>query len=128
MRTTSTISTNAQHAGETFTATLEEPLTHEGRLLAPKGSEVEGRIVEAEQGGRIKGRADVALRLTKIRTARGHSVEISTNTITTEAPGTRVKLGTAAGVALATRGDPAVIPSETLLRFELHQPVSIAEP
>ena len=35
--------------------------------------------------------------------------------------------GAGTGVVLATRGDPAVIPSETVLRFALRAPITVAE-
>jgi hypothetical protein len=158
VRTTITLSTNTQEAGQTFTAHLEQPLLHGGREIAPKGAEVEGRIVEADKGGRVKDRASLAVQLIRLQTAGGQ-VEISTGTITREAKATKGKdatkfgigsgvgaaigasagggkgaaIGAAAGagagtgVVLATRGDPAVIPSETVLHFELRAPVTVAE-
>ena len=158
MRTTTTLSTKTHEPGQTFAASLEEPLIHSGRVIAPKGAEVEGRIVEADKGGRVKGRAELAVQLTSLRTADGHAVHIATNTVTQEAHGTKGKdaakigigsgvgaaigaiagggkgaaIGAAAGagagtgVVLATRGDPAVIPAETVLQFELHSPVTVS--
>jgi hypothetical protein len=41
--------------------------------------------------------------------------------------GAGVGAGTGVGVAAATRGDPAVIPSETVLRFQLRSPVTVTE-
>ena len=140
-----------------FTVHLEQPLVHGGREIAPKGAEVEGKIVEADKGGRVEGRASLAVQLTKLHTAGGQVVEILTSTITREANATKGKdavkigigsgvgaaigaiagggkgaaIGAAAGagagtgVVLATRGAPAVIPSETVLNFELRAPVTV---
>ena len=158
VRTTIALSTNTQEAGQTFTAHLEQPLVHGGREIVPKGAEVEGKIVEADKGGRVEGRASLAVQLTRLHTAGGEVVEISTSTITRQAKATKGKdaakigigsgvgaaigaiagggkgtaIGAAAGagagtgVVLATRGDPAVIPSETVLNFELRAPVTVA--
>ncbi len=41
--------------------------------------------------------------------------------------GAGVGAGAGVGVAAATRGDPAVIPSETILRFQLASPVTFTE-
>lgn len=157
VRTTSTLSTNAQEAGQTFIANLEQPLVHEGLEIAPKGAQVEGRIVEADKGGRVKGRASLAVELTRLHTAGGQAVEISTSTVTHTARATKGKdavkvgigsgvgaaigaiagggkgaaigagagAGAGTGVVLATRGDPAVITSETVLNFELRSPVKV---
>lgn len=159
VRTTIALSTKTQEAGQTFTAHLEEPLVYGGREIAPKGAEVEGRIVEADKGGRVKDRASLAVQLTGLHTAGGRVVEISTSTITREARATKGKdaakigigsgvgaaigaiagggkgaaIGAAAGagagtgVVLATHGDPAVIPRESVLRFALSAPVTVAE-
>jgi hypothetical protein len=159
VRTTSTLSTKTQQAGEAFTATLVEPLRADGRVIAPRGAEVEGKIVEANPGGRVKGVAVISVELTRLRTASGRNVPITSNTVTREAPTTKKKdaekvgigaavgaaigaiagggkgaaIGAAAGggagggYALATRGAPAVIPSETVLRFRLRSPVTVRE-
>lgn len=159
VRTTTALSTNTQQAGQTLIAHLEQPLMLDGREIFARGAEVEGRIVESDKGGRVKGRATLAVRMTRLHTADGQAVEISTSTIRREAHATKRKdaakigigggigaaigaiagggrgaaIGAAAGggagtgVVLATHGDPAVIPSETVLHFALRGPVTIAE-
>ncbi len=157
VRTTTTLSTNSQTSGQAFTAHLEQPLLYDGREIAPKGAEVNGQIVDADKGGRVKGRASLAVELTGLNSNAGQ-IAISTNTITHEAKGTKkndalkigigsgvgaaigavagggkgAAIGAAAGagagtgVVLATRGDPVVIPSETLLHFTLSAPITIS--
>jgi hypothetical protein len=158
VRTTSTLSTKTQQTGQAFSAHLEEALLHGGREIAEKGAAVEGTIVESDSGGRVKDRAILTVRLTELDTAGGRPVDISTNTISIEAHGTKGKdaakigigsgvgaaigaiagggkgaaIGAAAGagagtgVVLATKGDAAVIPSETVLVFTLRSPALIA--
>jgi hypothetical protein len=60
------ISTGKNQTGETFTGTLAEPLVVNGNTVAAKGTTVQGRIVEAEGAGRVKGRANIRLTLTSI--------------------------------------------------------------
>ncbi|MCZ6752272.1 MAG: hypothetical protein O7E51_10640 [Acidobacteria bacterium] len=159
IRTTSEINTDSNLSGESFTATLEEPLVEGAWVIAPQGSTVEGRIVEADKGGRVQGVARLAIELTQLHTADGQTIEISSNTFTVEADTTKkddaTKIGIGAGlgtvigaiaggrkgaaigaatgagagtgVVLATRGDAAVIGSETVLDFELQSPVTITE-
>lgn len=158
VRTTVALSTNTQQAGQTFSAHLENALIHDGIEIAPKGAEVEGRIVEADKGGRVKDRASLSVQLTGLHATGGQLVEISTNSISREANATKGKdatkigigsgigatvgaiagsgkgaaIGAAAGagagtgVVLATTGDPAVIPSETVLVFALRSPARIS--
>ena len=159
VRTMVSLSTNTQQAGQAFTAHLEEPLVYGGREIAAKGAEVEGKIVQADKGGRVKDLASLTVQLTGLHTTGGNVVEISTNSISREASATKGKdaakigigsgigaavgavagggkgaaIGAAAGagagtgVVLATTGDPAVIPSETVLVFELRSPVLVSE-
>lgn len=158
VRTTNTLSTQSQVSGQSFTAHLVGPLLLNGREIAGTGAEVEGRIVDADKGGRVKDVASIAVQLTRLRLADGHMIDISTSTLSFEARTTKGKdatkigigsgvgaaigaiaggakgaaIGAAAGAGagtgavLATRGDDAVIPSESLLNFTLRSPATIA--
>lgn len=103
--TTSTLSTESHAAGQTFTAHLQQPLTQEGHQIVPKGAEVEGVIVNADKGGRVKGRAKITVRLTKLRPPGGHPIEISSSTVTRTAQATKgkdaAKIGIGSGVGAA---------------------------
>jgi hypothetical protein len=159
VRTTTAISTNTHQAGQAFSAHLEDPLVYGGREIAAKGAEVEGKIVQADKGGRVKDRASLTVQLTGLHTTGGRVIEISTDSISREANATKGKdaakigigsgigaaigaiagggkgaaiggaagAGAGTGVVLATTGDPAVIPSETVLVFELAAPVLVAK-
>jgi len=59
------IDSEADTAGQTFRATLAEPLMVEGIEVAPLDSTVRGRIVNAEQAGRVRGAAELRLELTE---------------------------------------------------------------
>jgi hypothetical protein len=154
-----TLSTKTVQSGEAFTASLEEPIVEGAWVVAGKGSTVYGKIVNADPGGRVKGVASLAVRLTELQTADGQRVAINTDTYGVQAKtskkedlkkvgigagigaaigaiagggggaakGAGVGAGAGTGVVLATRGDPAVIPSESLLTFSLTDPVSITQ-
>lgn len=149
VRTTDRLSTESHQNGDTFTATLEEPLVGQRRVIAPRGATVEGRVVEADKGGRVQGVARLAVELTRVDPPDGPAFDVATNTVTKQAPATKAKdakkvavgsgvgaivgavagggqgaaIGAAAGAGagtaavLATRGDPAVIESESVLTF-----------
>ncbi|HUP02462.1 MAG TPA: hypothetical protein VMU19_00640 [Bryobacteraceae bacterium] len=57
------LSTKHDRAGEGFEATLYAPITVGGRVVAPKGTRFHGRVLEAKQSGRFKGRAVMELAL-----------------------------------------------------------------
>jgi len=157
VRLVPTLSTETHEVNDTFEATLDEPVTEGGETVLEAGTRVWGKVVEADKGGRVEGRAHIAVLLTEIETADGERVNISTNTLRRQAPATKKddakKIGIGAGVGaaigaiagggkgaaigaaagggagtgavLATRGEPAVFESETLLRFTLQHPVTI---
>jgi hypothetical protein len=52
--------------GQTFRASLAEPLLVEGIEVAPLDSPIRGRIVNAEGAGRVRGAAELRLELTQI--------------------------------------------------------------
>jgi hypothetical protein len=91
VRTTSTISTNTQMAGDTFTTTLMEPLVQEAWVIAPEGATVEGRIVAADKGGRVEGVARLIITLVRLHPADGQTVDISTQSMTVQAKTTKAK-------------------------------------
>ena len=106
VRSTTTLSTRTQKTGDTFAATLEEPLTQGDWVIAPKGSTVEGRIVESDPGGRVRGVASLSIALTRLKTTDGQSVTISTGNVAVEAQSsktkdaTKVAIGTGIGAAI----------------------------
>src|SRR5512141_1960840 len=81
VRLNPTLSTNSSPVGSTFTATLMEPLRTGGHVLAPRGAQVEGRVIHSDRGGRVKGRAVLALRLPRIYDADHRSHNLLTSSI-----------------------------------------------
>ena len=153
------LSTEQHSLHDPFFATLDAPLIVQGLVIAEKGAMVRGRIVEAVQAGRVKGRAALALQLDEMTTSDGQKIEIKTDSFRHEAEsgvkGDVAKAGVAAGIgaaigaiagggrgaaigaaiggaagaggAMATRGKPAELPSETRLTFRLSEPVTVTE-
>lgn len=105
IRTTNAISTKTHNNGDTFTASLEQPLTVDGVTVAPRGATVEGRVVESDPGGRVSGVARLAVQLTSLRLADGRTVPISTASQATQARTTKkkdaLKVGAGAGIGAA---------------------------
>ena len=82
VRTISDVNTKAAISGNEFEATLESPLVADGHTLAKRGATVVGRVVNADQGGRVKGKASLTLTLARLHLANGKNVAIQTNTVT----------------------------------------------
>jgi len=112
------LSTRKNVPGDRFTATLDGPLVVDGFVIAERGSLAEGRVVEARPSGRVKGKAVLALQLTRLHTSDGQQVAITTDTFEKRAADNRredaVKVGAAASIgavigAIAGGGKGAAI-------------------
>ena len=99
-----TLSTKTATAGQQFEASLAEPLIVGDYVIAPKGARVNGVVASADDGGRVKGRASIAVKLTSLD-ASGKEIPISTSNYARTAPGTKkkdaAKIGIASGVGAA---------------------------
>lgn len=104
MRTTSTLSTASVQSGQTFSATLAEPLIVDGKVLAPQNADVDAVVVNADKGGRVKGVASISVRLTQLHLDSG-PVAVKTGAYTKEARATKkadaIKVGIGAGIGAA---------------------------
>ena len=106
VRTTNTLSTKTHKTGDMIPLTLEEPLVSGNWVIAPKGAEMEGRIVESDPGGRVKGVASLAVTLAHLHLPDGQEIELKANTITVEAKSTegkdatKIAIGTGIGAAV----------------------------
>jgi len=63
--------------GQAFSATLQDPITVDGRLAIPKGARASGIVKDAKPAGRFKGAATLELRLTAV-TVRNEDYNIRT--------------------------------------------------
>ncbi len=82
------ISTAKNKAGDTFAATIAEPIMVNGETVVDRGAKVEGRVVDAEGSGRVKGTANIRLALTSIVSA-GKSYPLTTRSYFAEAESTK---------------------------------------
>src|SRR5262245_48172485 len=66
VRTEDAIDSRTSRRGSRFTATLETNLRLDDLTVAPRGSTVHGRLIEARRAGRTSGGANLTLELTDI--------------------------------------------------------------
>jgi hypothetical protein len=92
-----TLSTNRNLTGDTFYATLDQPLVAGGFVIAEKGARVEGRIVEVDKAGHMTGASRISLELTQVNTSDGQRVQLQTSPYSKEG-GERTKKSDAAKV------------------------------
>ena len=98
--TGSALSSNKSQAGQTFMATLAQPIGVGGKPALPAGSTVSGKVLAAKAKGKIKGEGELSLTLTSI-SVNGHTYPIQTDTFdsTVKGKGKRTAVTTGGGAA-----------------------------
>ena len=117
IRTIDAIDSNRNQAGDTFQASLEQPLIVDDVVVVPKGADVYGRLTQATEAGRIQGRSQLKLELTGI-VVNGQTIPLFTGDYTVAGSSrgatTAKRVGTGAAVgavigAIAGGGKGAAI-------------------
>lgn len=83
-------------AGQSFSATLADPVEVDGKTVIPAGAEAKGTVVDAKPLGRFKGGASLEVRLTSI-TVNGSSQAIETAAVSRAEKGKGKRTGVLAG-------------------------------
>lgn len=101
------LSSKTSNPGDSFTATLAQPVSVDGKSLIPEGTTVSGKVSEAVPQGRFKGEATLHLVLDSI-TLSGHQQPIQTSSFTEAAKGKGTRsvamIGGGAGVGALIGG------------------------
>ena len=69
--------------GQTFAASLDEPVMLNGQVLIPRGADVTVKLVDAKDSGKLTGRSELTLDLVSVR-INGQMVDINTQTVSRE--------------------------------------------
>ena len=76
VRISDPLSSDHNHVGDTFSATLLQPVVVNGIVVAQHGQNVAGRVVEAKRAGRVSGVSRLGLTLTSLTAVDGQIVPI----------------------------------------------------
>jgi hypothetical protein len=79
VRLTGALSTERNNSGDTFAANLDQPLVVNGLVIAERGALVEGRVITADKGGKVKGVAFLSLEITRIHLSDGQTITVHTD-------------------------------------------------
>ena len=152
VRVLDSIDSRQHRVGHRFAAALEADFTHNGHVIAPRGSQVYGVIVDAKQAGRIKGKTHLTLELqdlmingalhplvtgeyelagnkssgkrTALTTIGGAALGALIGGKGDRAEGAAIGAGAGLGVSAITKGEQIQIPTGTLIQFRLAAPFS----
>ena len=78
-RTIDPIDSDSSHVGETYHASIDQPVIVNGRTIAPVGSNATLEVVRLQQGGRIRGQEEVSLALASITGVDGRVYRLNTS-------------------------------------------------
>lgn len=100
VRTETALSSKNSQTGQTFMATLAQPISVGGRPALPAGSSVSGKVVTAKAKGKFKGEGQLDLALTSISVGN-HTYQIQTDVLssTVKGKGKRTAATTGGGAA-----------------------------
>jgi hypothetical protein len=95
------LGSKSSHTGDSFSATVAQPVRIDAKVAIPKSSIAKGTVVEAKAKGKVKGEALLKLALTSI-TIGGNSYPISTSMTenTSKGKGKRTAATTGGGAAV----------------------------
>lgn len=105
VRVNEPISSKHNHPGDSYSATLAEPLVANGYVIARRGQTIAGRVAESDQGGTVKGISHLSLELTDLTLVDGQQIPVRTELSRYEAGPSKgrdaVAIGTTTGVGAA---------------------------
>jgi hypothetical protein len=78
VRVNEPISSKHNHSGDSYSATLSQPLIADGYVIARRGQAVAGRVADSDEGGRVKGISHLSLELTDLTLVDGQQVPVRT--------------------------------------------------
>jgi hypothetical protein len=105
VRVDETLRSDKNLSGDSFRATLDQPLVIESFVIAERGSKVEGRVSQVDRAGRVRGVASMILELVRLTTSDGQRIRLQTETFDRQGEkdtkGDLAKVGVAAGIGAA---------------------------
>jgi hypothetical protein len=94
------ISTKTNSSGDSFDASLAEPVTVDGAEVLPKGTHLHGTVTQAASAGHLKGGAVLSLTLDSIKlNGQAYSIRTSTYSEQGKTRGKRTAIGAGGGAA-----------------------------
>lgn len=101
------IDSEKNQTGDSFHATLNQPLTINGDVVVPSGSDVQGHLVEVKSAGKFAGSSQVVMQLDSIKSGSS-TYNVQTDQYTKQGSSrgknTAVKTGVGAGVGAVLGG------------------------
>jgi hypothetical protein len=122
VRMNQVLSSDRNHEGDAFSATLVKPIIVNGVIVADRGQVIQGRVSEAKKAGRVSGVSHLGLELTDMTLVDGSQVPVKTELVNRN--GTTSQGRDAVGIGAAT-GIGAIIGAGAAGRHEVGEGAAI---
>ena len=90
------VDSETNRVGQTFRASLDQPVMVDGETLIPRGADAVVKLVDAKESGKLTGRADLTLSLQSV-SVNGRMLDINTQSINKESGSQGEKTAKVAG-------------------------------
>jgi len=74
------VDSSVNRVGQTFAASIDEPVMINGQTMIPRGADVVVKLVDAKESGKLTGRSELTLDLVSVK-VNGRPVDINTQTV-----------------------------------------------
>lgn len=98
IRTSDWLSSDHNHKGDEFTATVAEPIVVDGWVVMRRGQSVVGQVTDAQKAGRVKGVSKLQLGLNQLTLVDGQLVPVETTLLNASAGTSNGRDAAAVGV------------------------------
>jgi hypothetical protein len=94
------VDSETSQLGQTFQASLDDPISMDGQTVVPRGADIVVKLIEDKQSGKLSGRTELTLDLVSMR-VNGRMVDLTTQGVTTSSGSRGAKSGKVIGGAAA---------------------------
>lgn len=92
LRLVNSVTTRTAKEGDYIYLRTANPIVTEGQVIVPAGSYVQGVVSHAKRSGRVKGRAELAIRIETLTMPSGKVVQVNPHLASVDAGGTGQKV------------------------------------
>ena len=90
------VDSQVNRVGQTFAASLDEPVMLNGETVIPRGADVVVKLVDARESGKLTGRAELTMDLVSVK-VDGRMVDLNTQTVSRESASRGARTAKVAG-------------------------------
>lgn len=94
------VDSQVNRVGQTFAASMDEPVFRDGETVIPRGADVVVKLTDTKESGKLAGRSELTLDLVSVR-INGTMVDLNTETVSQESSSRGQRTAKVAGATAA---------------------------